>query len=89
MANYPLSPEEGYLLSKDMVANGMGKANVSALYSPFGTIFCILDNHFVIKLPLISAYFEGRIFHSATQTKTNPRTQHQAEPLKQSIVRFF
>ena len=57
MANFPLSPEEGYLLSKDMVANGMGWANVSALYSLSGTIFCILDNQFVIKLPLISASF--------------------------------
>ena len=37
----------------------MGWANVSALYSLFGTIFCILDNQFMIKVPLTSAYFEA------------------------------
>ena len=42
-----------------MVANGMGWANVSALCSLSGAIFCILDNQFMIKLPLISAYFEA------------------------------
>ena len=57
------------ILSKDMVANGMGWTNVSALYSLFGTIFCILDNQFMIKLPLISAYFEAEF--SIRQPKPN------------------
>ena len=45
------------ILSKDMVTNGTGWANASAFYSLFWHL-CILNNQFMIKLPLISAYFE-------------------------------
>ena len=51
-----------------MMANGVGWANVSALYILFGTIFCIIDRQFMIKLALISAYFEAEF--SIRQTKT-------------------
>ena len=54
--------------TKDMVESGMGWVNVSALYSLFVTIFCILDNQFMIKLSHISAHFEGEF--SIRQPKT-------------------
>ena len=60
--------------------NGLGK--LSALYSLSGTFFCILDNQFMIKSSLISAYFEAEF--SICQPKPNHMTLHQAEPLKQS-----
>ena len=44
-----------------MVTNGTGWGSASAFYSLFFNI-CILNNQFMIKLPLISAYFEVGYF---------------------------